>query len=293
MVSIPYNGKPNFEYGVVDQLSVNIRRVICNNPGPFTFTGTGTYIIGRDEVAVIDPGPADETHIQALLEATNGERIEHILVTHTHMDHSPGCALLKQYCDAPTYAYGPHGSGEFGADLEFHPDILLTDKDQLRVGDLTLEAVHTPGHASNHLSFGLAQEQALFCGDVVMGWSSTIVVPPDGNMKSYMASLKLLMRRDDSVYYPTHGAPIDNPQLFVSALYEHRRERAQQVLDVLERGKASVGELVPVIYSELDPSMYPAAEQSLLATLEFLSEKGLVVAAGLFENKTTYQLTVE
>lgn len=291
MGAIPHNGRPEFQYGVVDQLSAGIRRVICNNPGPFTFTGTGTYIVGSGDVAVIDPGPADEAHIQALLEAIGGERITHILVTHTHMDHSPGCALLQRYCDAPTYGFGPHGTGDFGADLDFHPDVLLAHGDMLRVGDLALEAVYTPGHASNHLSFGLPQEQALFCGDIVMGWSSTIVVLPDGNMKSYMSSLERLMQREDSVYYPTHGAPVNNPQAYVRALYEHRQKREQQVVTTLQRGAASAGEMVSEIYSELDPSMFPAAEQSLIATLDFLLDKGIVVASGS-KSTRTYQLTV-
>ncbi len=270
MVSIPHNGRPDFEYGVVDQLSPDIRRVICNNPGPFTFTGTGTYIVGHGEVAVIDPGPADRQHIDALLHATRGETITRILVTHTHIDHSPGCALLQAQCDALTYAYGPHGIGDFGADTEFTPDVLLADGETVQVGGLTLEALYTPGHASNHLSYFLQQENALFCGDVVMGWSTTIVVPPDGNMKAYMASLERLLQRDDSTYYPTHGAPLDNPRVYVQALAEHRRERERQVLNCLDSGGKTIKELLPKIYLGLDPALFPAAEKSLLATLELL-----------------------
>jgi glyoxylase-like metal-dependent hydrolase (beta-lactamase superfamily II) len=289
MASIPHNEKPEFEYGIVDSLSANVRRVICNNPGPFTFTGTGTYIVGTGEVAVIDPGPSDQSHIDAIVRATAGEIITHILVTHTHLDHSPGCGLLKKYCDAPTYGYGPHGDGGFGADTEFEPDVLLAHNTVLQVGDLTLESVYTPGHASNHLSFYMAQEQALFCGDVVMGWSSTIVVPPDGNMKAYMASLDRLMQRDDKVYYPTHGAPLDQPQDYVRALYRHRQQRERQVVQCLEKGTINVAEMIPIIYRQLDPSMYPAAEQSLLATLDYLVEKNVVDVIGINESKT-YQL---
>ncbi|MEM7258789.1 MAG: MBL fold metallo-hydrolase [Pseudomonadota bacterium] len=291
MVTLPHNNRPEFEYGVADQLSASVRRVICNNPGPFTFTGTGTYLIGHGEVAVIDPGPADQTHIDALLHTTRGEEITHILVTHTHVDHSPGCALLQQHCGAKTYAYAPHGQGGFGADMEFQPDELLADGQQLQVGGLTIEAVYTPGHAANHLSFYLPQENALFCGDVVMGWSSTIVVPPDGNMKAYMASLERLMQRSDALYYPTHGAPLHDPQHYVRALHAHRCEREQQVLQCLANAPCSIAGMVPQIYADLSPAMYPAAEQSLLATVEYLVEKGQVQEI-VTDNNKTYQRRV-
>lgn len=289
MVTLPHNGRPEFEYGVVDQLSANIRRVICNNPGPFTFTGTGTYLVGRGSVAVIDPGPDDPAHIDALLHATRGEEITHILVTHTHVDHSPGCALLQPHCDAPTYAYAAHGQGGFGADMDFQPDCLLADGEILQIGEVTLDALYTPGHAANHLSFFLPQENALFCGDVVMGWSSTIVVPPDGNMKAYMASLNRLMQRDDAIYYPAHGAPLHDPQAYVRALYAHREAREQQVLACLSTEPISVDAMVLKIYHDLNPALLPAAEQSLLATLGYLIEKGQVQNR-IVHNKMTYRL---
>lgn len=289
MSPLPHNGRPDFEYGVADKLSENIRRVICNNPGPFTFTGTGTYLVGNGQVAVIDPGPADELHINALLEATQGERITHILVTHTHLDHSPGCALLQRHCDALTYAYGPHGASGFGADMEFKPDVILAHGDTLEFGDMMLEAVYTPGHASNHLSFNLSPDNVLFCGDVVMGWSSTIVMPPDGNMKSYMSSLELLMQRDDRLYYPTHGSPLANPRNYVLALYKHRQERMREVLRYLEPGEAELGDLVLRIYRDLDPAMLPAAEKSLLATLEYLIDERSIIQSSN-GHRETYQL---
>ena len=277
MAIIEHNGAPDFEYGVVDQLSANVRRVICNNPGSFTFTGTGTYIVGTGEVAVIDPGPADKNHIAAILAATRGETITHILITHTHIDHSPGCRYLQQCCDAPSYAFGPHGiaegDGGFGADTEFQPDHLLSDGEHLTIGGLQMQAVHTPGHASNHLSFYLACENALFCGDVVMGWSTTIVSPPDGNMKDYMESLQRLLDRDDSVYYPTHGAPVLEPQSYVRQLHAHRIERENQVLNCIESGINRVEDMLPMIYRDLDSSMLPAAKRSLLATVECLLDQ--------------------
>ena len=282
---VEHNAAPEFEYGVVDQLSENIRRVICNNPGSFTFTGTGTYIVGRGEVAVIDPGPSDEKHIEAIIGATRGETITHILVTHTHIDHSPGCRILQQQCNAPTFAFGPHGvlesDGGFGADTEFQPDYQLLNDDCVNVGGLQIQAIHTPGHASNHLSFYLAGENALFCGDVVMGWSTTIVSPPDGNMKDYMASLQILLDRDDSVYYPTHGAPIHDPQTYVRQLLAHRKGREDQVLNCIKQGVDRVSDMLPLIYRDLDRSMFPAAERSLFATVECLLDQGRIVAGRL------------
>ena len=275
-VDIPFQKHLEFEYGKVDQLSPLIRRVIANNPSPFTLHGTGTYIVGRDKVAVIDPGPADPAHIDAILKATRGESITHILVTHTHTDHSPGCALLQQHTDANTFAFGVHGLGrtrdesDFGADWQFVPDKKLTDGETLESESWSLTSVFSPGHAANHLSFYLAQERALFCGDAVMGWSTTIVSPPDGNMVDYMQTLERLLLREDNTYYPTHGAPITAPNDYVRALYNHRLEREQQVMDCVASGVQSVEAMLPVVYSELDPAMYPAAARSLLATIECL-----------------------
>ena len=278
-VEIPFQKHLEFEYGRVDQLSPLVRRVIASNPGPFTFHGTGTYIVGRGQVAVIDPGPADSGHIDAILEATRGETITHIPVTHTHVDHSPGCALLQQHTGARTYAYDKHGAGrppdesDFGADWQFEPDVKLADGETLKSDNWSLSAIYSPGHAANHLSFYLAEERALFCGDAVMGWSTTIVSPPDGNMVDYMQTLDRLLVRDDSIYYPTHGAPVTSPQSYVQALYDHRLEREQQVIDCVNAGVHTIDAMLPVIYNELDPAMYPAAARSLLATIECLVAK--------------------
>jgi len=278
-VDIPFQKHLEFEYGRVDQLSPLVRRVIANNPSPFTLYGTGTYIVGRDRVAIIDPGPADRTHIDAILKATRDETITHILVTHTHVDHSPGCVLLQQQTDAKTYAFGEHGLGrardesEFGADWQFVPDEKLADGQTLESESWSLTSVFSPGHAANHLSFYLPSERALFCGDAVMGWSTTIVSPPDGNMVAYMQTLDRLLARDDNIYYPTHGAPITSPNSYVQALYEHRLEREQQVIDCVVSGVHTLNTMLPVVYSELDPAMYPAATRSLLATIECLVAK--------------------
>jgi len=309
MTGIPFVTEFDFSYGIADQLSPRVRRVIANKPGSFTFTGTGTYIIGRGEVAIIDPGPADEAHIEALLTATAGETITHVLVTHTHTDHSPGCKLLLRHCDAETWSFGAHGEGgrkpvahnaaahdaQFGADTEFEPDHRLIDGQTLAGGaggetGWTLQCIHTPGHAANHAGFYLSEENALFCGDAVMGWSTTIVSPPDGNMKDYMATLALLHSRNDRIYYPSHGAPVENPQTFVAALQAHRIERENQILQCVENGYSTIMAMVPQVYSELDSSLYPAAARSLFATVECLAEQGRLHTDGGITFDSRYRL---
>ena len=217
---IPYVRDLTFYYGVVDQVSPLIRRVIARNPSPFTFYGTGTYIVGRGEVAVIDPGPLLHDHVLALEAALAGERVSHILITHTHSDHSPAAAPLKAATGAPTYGFGPHGSGRPEADVrveedgdrDFRPDHEIRDGAVLEGPGWRLEAVHTPGHTSNHLCFALAEERALFTGDHVMGWSTSVISPPDGDMQAYLRALRRLLERDDATYWPTHGPPITQPR---------------------------------------------------------------------------------
>ena len=298
-VEIPFQKTLEFEYGQVDELSPQVRRVIANNPSPFTFYGTGTYIVGHGTVAVIDPGPADPEHINAILSATKGEIISHLFVTHTHIDHSPGCALLQQHTDAISCALGSHGLGrardecEFGADWEFTPDRILKDQEIVAAGDWSLSCVYSPGHAANHLSYWLESDNALFCGDAVMGWSTTIVSPPDGNMKDYMQTLQRFSARDDRIYYPTHGAPIKDPQTYVQALIDHRIERENQVIDCVRAGVNSLDRMLPEVYSDLDKSMYPAAAQSLLATIVCLLEQGRLQVDGEVQNDSILTLGSE
>ena len=286
-VEIPYRREFDFEYGQVDTLAPGIRRVIANNPGPFTFSGTGTYILGTGNVAVIDPGPDDQEHIDAILAALEGESISHILVTHTHMDHSPGCKKLQAACDAPTYAYGRHGAGkieqginaEEGGDMDFDPDHLVRHGDIIEGGDWSVECVYTPGHTSNHMCFALREQKALFSGDHVMGWSTSIVSPPDGDMSEYMDSLELLLDRDDVIYWPTHGPSIEEPKAHVRAFIQHRQEREQQIIDCLEQGIFSIREMVPAMYHDTPEFMYPAAARSVLAAMDNLLKKQRVVLA--------------
>src|ERR1700742_2398032 len=232
---IPYVREIEFEYGVVQQVSPLIRRVVANNPGPFTFTGTGTYIVGHGQVAVIDPGPDDPAHLAAILKAVEGERVTHIAITHHHSDHSPLAGPLKAATGATIYgcAVGRHEAEEAGAprmeaghDLSFQPDVSLCGGGEISGPGWTLEAIPTPGHTSNHLCYALPQENALFSGDHIMGWSTTVIVPPDVDMTDYIESLELTRDRDFSIIWPTHGPPIRDPRPFIDGLIAHRHERA-------------------------------------------------------------------
>ena len=287
-VRIPFRRDLDFTYGEVADVAPGIRRVVARNPSPFTLYGTGTYILGRGNVAVIDPGPADTAHIAALLDGLNGETITHLLVTHTHMDHSPGCRLLQEHTDAKTYAYGPHGAGklergvpvEEGGDMDFQPDWRVRHGDVIHGDGWSVECVYTPGHTSNHICYQLQGQGALFTGDHVMGWSTSIISPPDGDMAAYMASLELLLERDDRIYWPTHGPCIDDPEPLVSAFIAHRRERERQILDCLDEGVVRIEEMVPLMYADLPEFMHPAAARSVLAATVYLVENGTLATDG-------------
>ena len=287
-VKIPFRRELNFVYGEVAEVAPGIRRIVAENPSPFTLYGTGTYIVGRGEVAVIDPGPADSAHIAMLLEGLQGESISHILVTHTHTDHSPGCRLLQEHTDAKTYAHGPHGSGkleqgvpvEEGGDMDFQPDRLLRDGDVLHGGGWSIECVHTPGHTSNHMCYQLQGEKALFTGDHVMGWSTSVISPPDGDMASYLASLDKLLRRDDAIYWPTHGPPIVETKTHVRAFVAHRQERERQIRQCLAAGFATVADMVPRMYASVPRELHAAAGRSVFAALEYLVARGEAACDG-------------
>lgn len=284
MASIPFVYKYDFDYAVAEQVSPLIRRVTARNPSGFTFHGTGTYIIGQGEVAVVDPGPLIPEHIEALKSAVAGETVTHILITHTHYDHSPAAAPLKQHWGCKTYGYGPHGAGkiasgtpiEEGGDMDFVPDVEIRDGDILKGDNWTVECVYTPGHTSNHMCFALQEEKALFTGDHVMGWSTSVIGPPDGDMTDYMASLEKLLDRDDEVYWPTHGTCIKDVKAFVQAYITHREAREQQILQCIDAGTSQIEAMVPIMYTETDPAMYPAAARSVLAAMERLVATGKV-----------------
>ncbi|WP_416896846.1 MAG: MBL fold metallo-hydrolase [Minwuia sp.] len=294
--AIPFIRELDIEYGEVDRLTPLIRRVVCPNPGAFTFKGTGTYIIGEGNVAVIDAGPADPKHVDAILRATEGETITHQLVTHTHVDHSPGARLLKEKTGAKTWAYGPHGSGkdgpkvEEGGDFDFDPDHQVRDGDVIEGDGWSVECVHTPGHTSNHICFALREEKALFTGDHIMGWSTTIVSPPDGDMTDYFNSLDKLLARDDAIYYPTHGAPIRDVHNYVQAYKSHRQLRENQILDVLKSGPKTIPEMVAVMYADVDKSLHRAAARSVYAHLVHMTGDGRVKTDGAPTEKSVYSV---
>lgn len=289
MASIPFRRELQFEYGVADRLSPLIRRVIAHNPSAFTFHGTGTYIIGEGNVAVIDPGPDDAAHVASIEQAVAGETVSHIVITHTHRDHSPAAAALKASTGAPTYGFGPHGSGrisggggdvEEGADWDFKPDVKVNDGDVIAGDGWSLQGVYTPGHTSNHMCFQLVEEKTLFSGDHVMGWSTTIVSPPDGDMRQYMASLKKLLPRDDVRYWPTHGPAIEAPQEFVSALIGHRENREVQILDCVKKDIHTIPEMVQEMYQDVPKHLHPAAARSVLSHIIHMVDDGRLAASG-------------
>lgn len=288
---VPFNRDYPLVPGVVDHVRPGVRRILCNNPSPFTFSGTNSYIVGEGNVAIIDPGPRNEAHLQALLDAVRGETVTHIFVTHTHNDHSPNTAALKAATGATVYAEGPHRasrprheseqhSPESGADRDFMPDVQLSDGDVVEGDGWALEAVATPGHTANHMAFSWRERGYLFVADHVMGWSTSIVAPPDGSMVDYMASLDRLAARPEELYFSGHGPEIPEAPRFVRFLIRHRRAREASILHRLAKGEADIPTLVRAIYIGIDPRLTGAAGYSVLAHLEDLVARGIVATDG-------------
>ena len=309
-VAIAFNTDFKPEYGTVDELSPLVRRVVANNPNPFTFTGTGVYIVGRGEVAVIDPGPTLDEHLDAVLGALGpDERVTHILVTHTHTDHTAGVPKLVERTGAPTYGFGPHGPvpetdplekvsfdeyftaeeiEEFekawkdtpdelkreGPDVDFLPSVAVGDGDVIEGSNWTIEVVHTPGHTSNHVCFGLREEKLLFTGDHVMGWATSVISPPDGDLFDYLNSLRKLLERDDVRYWPTHGPAIEDPHTYVESYLDHRLNREAQIVAVLGNGPSTIKDIVPGMYAETDKRLWRAAANSVYSHLLALEREG-------------------
>ncbi|MEM7226734.1 MAG: MBL fold metallo-hydrolase [Pseudomonadota bacterium] len=277
---IPFVRDPDVAYGRVERISPLVRRVVAPNPSPFTYTGTGTFIVGQGAVAVIDPGPLLDDHVAALLAALEGERVSHILITHTHADHSPAAAPLKAATGAPTFGFGPHGSGrpepavrvEEDGDRSFTPDHAIRNGAVIEGAGWCLEALHTPGHTSNHLCFALAEEATLFSGDHVMGWSTSVISPPDGDMQAYLRALESLLGRDDALYRPTHGPAITQPKRHVAALIAHRQKREAAIAAALADGLRAIPEMVARIYREVPVHLHPAAGRTVLAHLIHMVE---------------------
>ena len=271
--------------GILMPMSPLVSRLLAPNPSPFTYTGTQTYLVGAQGLAVIDPGPDDADHLDALTRAIAGRPVAAILCTHTHRDHSPAARPLSERTGAPVVGCapltleddGPRADAAF--DAAYRPDRVLADGDQVAGPDWTLEAVATPGHTSNHLCFALPQEKILFTGDHVMGWSTSVISPPDGDMTAYMRSMQRLMDRDDAIYYPAHGEPVDNPRRLVRGMMGHRKQREGQIIRFLERnGTSVIPDMVAEMYRGVDPRLYGAAGRSVLAHLIDLDGRGIAVA---------------
>jgi len=280
---IPFVREIDPAYGRAVAVTPLVRRVTAENPGPFTYLGTGTYIVGKGEVAVIDPGPDLPTHLDALLHALKGQRVVAVLTTHTHSDHSPLSHALAGHTGKPPI-YGRIdpmvGSSEAASDTAFRPDIEVADGQRISGPGWTLEAIATPGHASNHVCYALLEENLLFSGDHVMGWSTTVVSPPDGDMGDYYASLAKVEARDFAMLIPTHGPPVTEVRPFLAAYRDHRLDRERQILAELAHGPRRIVEMVPAMYAAVDPRLHPAAARSVLAHLIHLERSGAVTADG-------------
>lgn len=296
---IPFVREMNFAYEEAEQVSPLIRRLVANNPGPFTFLGTGVYIIGRGDVAVVDPGPDDPAHIAAMLRAVEGERVTHIFVTHRHMDHSPAARPLAAATGAKIYSstIQPKHSAcdelrlEAGDDRRFAPDFDVSDGDTFTGAGWTIEAVFTPGHTANHMAYALIEENALFSGDHIMGWSTTVIGPPDGDMSDYLASLEKVRDRDFATLWPTHGPPVRDVRPFLEAFIEHRLEREAQIVEQLAAGRRLIKDMVAVIYADVDKRLHPAACHSVLAHMIRLVDLGQVACEGAPCVDSEYWLT--
>jgi glyoxylase-like metal-dependent hydrolase (beta-lactamase superfamily II) len=298
---VPFNRDFPLEPGVVEEVRPGVRRILCDNPSPFTFTGTVSYIVGKGKVAIIDPGPDDEAHAKALLDAVRNETVTHILVTHTHRDHSPNATRIKAATGATVYAEGSHRasrprygsekiSSESGADREFRPDVEVRDGDLIEGAGWMLQAVATPGHTANHLAFAWPDRKLSFVGDHVMGWSTSIVAPPDGSMLDYMASLERLVQREENLYFSGHGPEIPDAQRYVRFLIRHRQAREASILHRLAKGEADIPTIVRAIYIGIDPRLAGAAGFSVLAHLEDLVARGIVATDGDPVISGTYRL---
>jgi len=299
---IPFQKEIHFEYGVAREVAPGIRRLVAPNPGPMTNHGTNTYILGRGEVALIDPGPDSPDHLQALMDALaeNGERVTHILLTHTHLDHCAGLTALKQATGAQTAGFGSVGlretntlgpGGRSFADAHFMPDIALRDGDTLSGESWRTTALHTPGHAPDHLCYDVPQAQALLSGDHIMGWNTSVIAPPEGHMGNYLDSLHRLLAYDHHAYFPGHGGRIDQPQRLVKAFIMHRRWRENEIVETLQTGAHSVPEVTEKIYTGLPEHLTRAAQLSVLAHLERLVENGRAAASGPISLEATFRLT--
>ena len=300
MTSIPFVRDFDFEYGRCDQLSPLIRRVVAQNPGPFTYTGTGVYIIGTEDVAVIDPGPVQDDHIAALEKALAGQRVSHVFVTHHHLDHSPMAHPLAKKYGAKVYGFGPQNIAptggevrlEAGDDVGFKPDVQIEDEQVFSGSNWSIRALHTPGHTSNHVCYALEEENTLFSGDHVMAWSTSVISPPDGSMGDYLHQLARIRDNRYNRLWPTHGPAVETPSEFIQAYIDHRLQREEQILSQLRAGQENIRDMVAVMYADVDKRLHPAAAHSVLAHMIHLVQTGRVIADGGNDLQARYSLPV-
>lgn len=339
MNGVQFNLNRNVSYERLEQVTPMVRRVLAKNPSPFTFTGTSTFIIGQGNVAIVDPGPLDADHVEAICNGLEGERVTHVLITHTHGDHSPATRLLAKHFDFTTYGFGPHpirpehlglsaatelpaqqasdnktaklqgkmpnssactkaastsqSYDSHGAhDFSFVPDVAVSEG-QISGAGWSCEVLHTPGHISNHLCFSLQEESLLFSGDHVMGWSTTIIPAPDGNLNEYMASMELISKRSEKLYLPTHGSPIENPQKHVRDLMQHRLNRSSQIIDCLKAKPCTIKEIVELIYTHIGAELKPAASLSVYSHILALHEQKTIACIDQTPQlNSTYRLNI-
>lgn len=288
---IPFEKTFDLVPGVAEEVMPGLRRILCNNPSPFTYKGTVSYIIGQGQVAIVDPGPDDPAHIAALLDAVRGETVTHIFVTHTHRDHSPATGAIKAATGALVLAEGPHRPSrplsdteavrmDSSNDTDFVPDRQLVDGEVVTGSAWAVEAITTPGHTANHMAFALRDRGAILCGDHVMAWSTPVVAPPDGSMGDYMASLAKLSKREETVYWPGHGGVVRNAPRFVAAYTLHRKAREASIVNQITKGATDIPSIVSAIYANLDPRLVRAAGMSVFAHLEDLVARGVVATDG-------------
>ena len=287
MAEVPeFRTTMNFTYGVPRELAPGVVRIVANNPSHFTFKGTNTYIVGTQDLALIDPGPEDPAHLKAILDTIGARRLSHVLITHTHRDHTDGMPALLAATGAKTAGYGRRArdrgtrrtspSGSEFVDQDFNPDMPLADGGRLAGAGWAFTAVHTPGHAPDHLCFALEGTKILFSGDHVMGWNTSVIAPPEGNMGDYMRALEVLNGRSDQLYFPGHGGQITEPQRLVKAFLLHRRMREQAILECIRKGDNTIQAIVPIIYRDLNPKLLTAAALSVQAHVEHLVDRGLL-----------------
>ena len=295
----------NSKVGVPEQVFPDLKRILAPNPSPMTYWGTNTYLLGRTELALIDPGPDNQNHLDAIMKSiTKEQRITHIFVTHSHIDHSPLSKRISDITSAPILAFGDSSAGKSsvmsllnglgggeGLDYNFVPNITLRDRDLTEGDSWTIEALHTPGHLGNHLCFSWVEQNCIFSGDLVMDWATSMVSPPDGDLTDFMNSISHLMKREnDRIYFPGHGAPIYNPPKRLRELFDHRKKRETEILTALSLGLNTVGKITKKVYKDLDPNLMSAAERNVLAHLIDLVSRNLCEVDGKLTQKAKFKL---